>query len=120
LLRALIQIANTSDFGALNVLGTANLNGRLDAVLLNGFLPAVRDSFTFLTAGTLNGTLFIFNRNIDNLAVHWDIRYFPAFAVLTLAAGNVSVPDHGSTLLLLMLGLSALLMCRRYLVCKQT
>ena len=116
----MIQIANTSDFGVLNVLGTANLAGRLDAELLNGFLPAVGDSFTFLTAGSLNGTLFMFNRNIDNVAEHWEISYFPTFAVLTVAAGNVSVPDEASTLLLLMLGLSALLMCRRHSVCKQT
>jgi len=73
----MIQIANTSDFGVLNVLGTANLAGRLDAELLNGFLPAVGDSFTFLTAGSLNGTLFMFNRNIDNVAEHWEISYFP-------------------------------------------
>jgi uncharacterized protein with beta-barrel porin domain len=112
----MIQIANTSELGVLNVLGTANLAGRLDAELLNGFLPAVGDSFTFLTAGSLNGTLFMFNRNIDNLAEHWNISYFPTFAVLTVAAGNVPVPDQGSTLLLLMLGLSALLMCRRHLV----
>jgi len=112
----MIQLANTSELGVLNVLGTANLAGRLDAELLNGFLPAVGDSFTFLTAGSLNGTLFMFNRNIDNLAEHWNISYFPTFAVLTVAAGNVPVPDQGSTLLLLMLGLSALLMCRRHLV----
>jgi hypothetical protein len=62
----------------------------------------------------------MFNRNIDNLAEHWDISYFPTFAVLTVAAGNVPVPDQGSTLLLLMLGLSALLMFRRHFVCKQT
>ena len=91
-----------------------------DAELLNGFLPAVGDSFTFLTAGSLNGTLFMFNRNIDNLPEHWDVSYFPTFAVLTVTAGNVPVPDPGSTFLLLMLGLSALLMCRRHLACKQT
>ena len=112
----MIQIANTSEFGALNVLGTADLAGRLDAVLLNGFVPAVGDSFTFLTAGSLNGTLFMHDRNIDDVAEHWDISYFPTFALLTVAAGNVSVPDAGSTLLLLVLGLSSLLMCRRTLV----
>jgi autotransporter-associated beta strand protein len=109
----MIQIANNNEFGVLNVLGTANLSGRLDAVLLNGFVPELGDSFTFLTAGSLNGTLFMFNRNIDNLALHWDISYFPTFAVLTVAAGNVPVPDYGSTLLLLVVSLFGLLMCRR-------
>ena len=112
--------ANTDDFSVLNVLGTANLNGRLKPLLLNGFLPTVGESFTFLQYGAVNGTLFMFTRNIDNLPEHWEVSYFPTFAVLTVAAGNVPVPDQASTLLLLMLGLSALLMCRRHLVCKQT
>jgi autotransporter-associated beta strand protein len=111
--KLMIQIANTNEFGVLNVLGAANLAGRLDTVLLNGFVPAVGDSFTFLTAGVVNGTLFMRNRNIDDLPLHWEISYFPTFAVLTVAAGNVSVPDAGSTLLLLVLALAALLMCRR-------
>jgi len=118
----MIQIAgaNAGEFSVLNVLGIANLSGRLNPVLLNGFVPMVGESFTFLQSGAVNGTLFIHNRNIDNVAEHWDTSYFPTFDVLTVAAGNVPVPDHGSTLLLLMLGLSALLMCRRHLVCKQT
>ena len=109
----MIQIANTTDFGALNVLGTANLGGQLSVVLLNGFVPGVGDSFTFLTAGAVNGTLLMRNRNIDDLAEHWEISYFPTYALLTVAAGNVSVPDAGSTILLLVLGLVGLLMYRR-------
>ena len=118
----MIQLAgaNAGEFSVLNILGTANLSGQLNPVLLNGFLPTVGESFTFLQYGAVNGTLFMFNRNIDNLPEHWEVSYFPTFAVLTVAAGNVPVPDQASTLLLLMLGLSALLMCRRYLVCKQT
>jgi hypothetical protein len=113
----MIQIASTTDFGALNVLGTANLSGQLQAILLNGFVPTVGDSFTFLTAGSLNGTLFMRNRNIDDLAEHWEISYFPTYALLTVAAGNVSVPDTGSTLLLLTLGFVGLLSYQRC-VCR--
>jgi len=118
----MIQLAgaNAGEFSVLNILGTANLSGQLKPLLLNGFLPTVGESFTFLQYGAVNGTLFMFNRNIDNLPEHWEVSYFPTFAVLTVAAGNVPVPDQASTLLLLMLGLSALLMCRRHLVCKQT
>ncbi|HEY5443459.1 MAG TPA: VPDSG-CTERM sorting domain-containing protein, partial [Pyrinomonadaceae bacterium] len=116
----MIQLAgaNAGEFSVLNILGTANLSGQLKPVLLNGFLPTVGESFTFLQYGAVNGTLFMFNRNIDNLPEHWEVSYFPTFAVLTVAAGNVPVPDQASTLLLLMLGLSALLMCRQHLVCK--
>jgi hypothetical protein len=37
------------------------------------------------------------NRSIDDVAEHWDISYFPTFAVLTFA----SVPDQASTFVLL-------------------
>jgi hypothetical protein len=48
--RLLIDIAgpNTGQFSVLNVLGNANLNGALDPVLLNGFIPVVGESFTFM------------------------------------------------------------------------
>jgi hypothetical protein len=51
----MIQIAgmNAGQFSVLDVLGTANLSGQLDPVLLNGFVPTIGDSFTFLNAGTL-------------------------------------------------------------------
>jgi DNA-binding winged helix-turn-helix (wHTH) protein len=58
----------------------------------------------------------MFNRNIDNLPEHWEVSYFPTFAVLTVAAGNVPVPDQASTLLLLMLGLLGLVIYRRQLL----
>src|SRR4029077_4650382 len=75
----MIQIAgaNAGEFSVLNVLGTANLSGQLDPVLLNGFVPTIGESFTFLTYGSVNGTLFMFNRNIDNLPEHWEVSYFP-------------------------------------------
>ena len=41
----MIQIASPDQFSALNVLGSANLNGFLDPVLLNGFVPTIGDSF---------------------------------------------------------------------------
>jgi autotransporter-associated beta strand protein len=118
----MLQIAgaNAGQFSVLDILGTANLSGLLNPDLLNGFVPTVGETFTFLNYGAVNGTLFIFNPNIDNVAEHWEISYFPTFAVLTVTAGNVPVPDQASTLLLLMLGLSALLMCRPHLVRKQT
>jgi hypothetical protein len=43
------------DFSVLNVLGNANLNGFLEPVLLNGFVPSIGDSFTFLNYASLTG-----------------------------------------------------------------
>jgi autotransporter-associated beta strand protein len=56
----MIQIAsgNLGDLSVLNVLGTANLNGFLDPVLLNGFVPTIGDSFTFLKLRVLHWRIF--------------------------------------------------------------
>jgi VPDSG-CTERM motif len=118
----MIQIAGISpdQFSVLNVLGTANLNGFLDPVLLNGFVPTLGESFTFLNYGAVNGTLFIFNPNIDDLPEHWEVSYLPTSAILTVVAGNVAVPDQGSTLLLLTLSLLGLVTFRRQLLRGQT
>jgi hypothetical protein len=43
-------------FGQLQVGGAVSLNGSLSVDLINGFSPALDDSFTVLTAGTRNGT----------------------------------------------------------------
>ena len=53
----MIQIAgmNPGEFSVLNVLGNANLNGYLDPVLLNGFIPTIGDSFIFLNYASLTG-----------------------------------------------------------------
>jgi hypothetical protein len=50
-----------TNFGQLQVAGTVTLNGALTVGLANGYLPAVGDSFTILTAGTRNSTFATFN-----------------------------------------------------------
>jgi autotransporter-associated beta strand protein len=116
----LIDIAgpNTGQFSVLNVLGNAtiNPNGLLDLVLQNGFVPIVGESFTFMNYSALTGTFFIFDRNIDNAMEHWNVSYQSNNATLTVAPGNVPIPDHGSTFLLLMLGLLGVVAYRQRLV----
>jgi len=111
----LIDIAGTSagQFSVLNVFGTAKLSGRLDPVLQNGFVPTIGESFIFLDYGAVTGTLGIFDRNIDNAMEHWKVTYQSTDAILTVAPGNVPVPDHGSTLLLLTLSLLGLVTYRQ-------
>jgi autotransporter-associated beta strand protein len=108
----LIDIAgpNTGQFSVLDVLGNANVNpnGLLLPVLQNGFVPTVGESFTFLEYGSHTGSLFIHDRNIDATMEHWDISYKPGHALLSVAAGNVSIPDQASTLLLMTLSLLGL------------
>ena len=98
--------------------GTANLNGFLDPVLLNGFVPTIGDSFTFLNYGVRERRHFpIFSTGISTTACCiGSVSYFPTHAILTVAPGNVSVPDQGSTFLLLTLGLLGLVTFRRQLL----
>ena len=119
----LIDIAgpNTGQFSILDVLGTANLkpNSLLLPALQNGFVPTVGESFTFVDYAALTGTFFIFDRNIDDAVEHWDVTYQSKDAILTVAPGNVPVPDRGSTLLLLTLSLLGLVTYRHSLLRKQ-
>jgi hypothetical protein len=45
-----------TNYGQLQISGTATLNGSLSVDLTNGFSPSLNDSFSVLTAGTRNGT----------------------------------------------------------------
>jgi autotransporter-associated beta strand protein len=108
----LIDIAgpNAGQFSVLDVLGNANLNPNalLLPLLQGGFVPTVGESFTFMDYSALTGTFSIFDRNIDNAMEHWNVTYQSGNATLTVAPGNVAVPDRGSTLLLLTLSLLGL------------
>ena len=108
----LIDIAgsNAGQFSVLDVLGNANLNPNalLLPLLQDGFVPTVGESFTFMDYSALTGTFSIFDRNIDNAMEHWNVTYQSGNATLTVAPGNVAVPDRGSTLLLLTLSLLGL------------
>jgi hypothetical protein len=58
-----IELGGTSSFGKLAVSDTANLAGKLEAELINGFNPAAGSSFQILTAaggrqGTFSNTVF--------------------------------------------------------------
>ena len=112
--------ANTGDFSVLNVLGTANLNGFLNPVLLNAFVPAVGDSFTFLNYASFTGE---FSRILSQVFNHgteqWSVIYQNNNAILTVESHTPGVPDQGSTLLLLTLGLLGLVMHRGHLMQKQ-
>jgi autotransporter-associated beta strand protein len=113
----MIQIAGTStgDFSVLNVLGSANLNGFLDPVLWNGFVPTIGDSFTFLNYASLTGEFSdIRHRFFDNGMLQWSVTYEANHAILTVE--QHTIPDRGSTFVLLVLGLLGLVMYRRQLL----
>jgi hypothetical protein len=109
----LIDVPGTSasQFSVLDVLGSANLNGILHPVLLNGFIPTVGESFTFMDYASLTGAFSrIQNQVFDNGIERWVVTYQATDAVLTATA---NIPDEGSTLLLLTLSLLGLMTLRR-------
>jgi autotransporter-associated beta strand protein len=81
-----IQIggAGAGQISVLNVLGNANLNGFIDPVLLNGFVPNVGQSFTFMNYASLTGSFFgIQNQVFDHGRKRWLVTYNPTGAVLS-------------------------------------
>jgi autotransporter-associated beta strand protein len=111
--RLLIDIAGASNgqFGVLDVLGNANLNGFLQPVLLNGFTPTIGESFTFLDYASVMGAFSgIQNQVFDNGMERWVVTYQGTDAVLT---ATKNVPDQGSTLVLLTLSLLGLVTYRQ-------
>jgi len=110
----LIAGANLDQFSVLNVLGTANLNGFLYPVLLNGFVPTIADSFVFMNYASFTGEFsHIKNRVFDNGLLQWSVIYEDNHAVLTV---EQHLPDQGSTFLLLTLGLLGLVAYRQQLL----
>jgi hypothetical protein len=110
----MIQIAdtNTGQFSVLDVMGNANLNGYLNPVLLNGFVPTIGDSFIFLNYASLTGGFSrIQNQVFDNGMLQWSVTYQKTYAILTV--GPNTITDQGSTFLLLTLGLLGLVTFRR-------
>jgi hypothetical protein len=112
----MIQIAGVSagEFSVLNVLGTANLNGFLDPSLLNGFVPTIGQTFTFMNYASFTGSFsHIKDQVFDNGLLQWSVIYEDNHAILTV--GPNTVPDPGSTFLLLTLGLLGLVTYQRQL-----
>ena len=108
----MIQIANSSQFSVLNVLGNANLNGNLNPVLLNGFVPAIGESFTFLNYASFTGFFsHIENQVFNHGTEQWSIIYENNNAILTVVPNTI--PDQGSTFLLLALGFLGLVRYRQ-------
>jgi autotransporter-associated beta strand protein len=95
--RLVIQIggAGAGQFSVLNVQGNANLNGSLQPVLVNGFVPSVGQSFTIMNYASLTGSFSrIQNQIFDHARKRWALAYNPTGAVLFVVA-NGSAPRLG-------------------------
>ena len=76
--------AAAGQVSVLNIHGNANLGGFLDPVLVNGFVPEVGQSFTFLKYASFTGFLRIRNPIFDDGRKRWSVSYGPTSAVLTV------------------------------------
>jgi len=82
-----IQIAGTDPGQAsvLNVLGNVNLNGELDPELVNGFVPAIGQSFTFLDYTSVTGSFsHVKNPVFDHGTKRWSLVYGPTGVALVV------------------------------------
>lgn len=106
----LIELAgNTSDnFDRITVTGAASLQGSLSVALLDDYLPAKTDSFTFLTAGSIQGNFANALTGIDFAGGHFDVTYSPTAVTLS----NFTAVPEPATIALLTLAAPAFL-CRR-------
>jgi hypothetical protein len=80
---------------------------------LNGFVPTIGDSFTFLNYASFTGFFHVKHQVFDNGMLQWSVIYEDNQAILTV---EHHTPDQGSTLLLLTLGLLGLVTFQRQLL----
>lgn len=86
--------ADAGQASVLNVLGNANLNGSLDPELVNGFVPDIDQSFTFLGYASVTGSFsHIQHQVFDNGRKRWSLVYQPTGAALVVI--NNGSDRHG-------------------------
>ena len=67
--------------------GNSILAGALDIQLLGGFIPAVGNQFTILTANSISGKFSAINSPALPTGLSWSVLYNPASVVLSVVAG---------------------------------
>jgi autotransporter-associated beta strand protein len=85
-----IQIGggNVGQVSVLDVQDNANLGGLLDPVLVNGFVPEIGQSFTFLNYASFTGFFRIRKPVFDHGRKRWSVAYGPTSAAL------IAVENH--------------------------
>ncbi|HUI43238.1 MAG TPA: hypothetical protein VL523_14845, partial [Terriglobia bacterium] len=64
-----------SQYGQLRVSSGANVSGTLNITLLNGFVPAVGNTFQILKCSSLKGTFTTVNGTSINSNEHFTVQY---------------------------------------------
>jgi len=82
-----IGIRSGTQSGQLAVANGASLNGTLNVTLINGFVPAIGNTFTILTASAISGTFATVNGLSINSGEHFTVSYHSTSVVLTVVSG---------------------------------
>lgn len=92
-----IELAGTglSDYDRMNLSGVAQLDGELDVSLLGGFMPALNDAFTILTATNVLGSFAVedFSAAALDPGLDWDVVYNPTSVQLLVIEANLLTAD---------------------------
>ena len=87
-LGANIAGANSGQFNALNLTGTATLGGTLNIKLLNNFAPSGGATFEVLAAGKVTGTFATVNGTKINNSEHFTVTYNEDNVTLNVVSGD--------------------------------
>lgn len=74
-------------FGELATTNGVSLTGTLSLKLINGFVPAVGDTFTILTGSAVSGTFTTVKGESINSGEHFEVNYNGNSVTLTVASG---------------------------------
>jgi len=93
-----VEIGGTgaSQFGRLNIPGTATLAGNLSLAVVNGFSPAIGNSFQVMTFGSRTGQFDV----ITGLAIGNGNRFNPAYAATNLILNVIAAGGAGGAIAL--------------------
>jgi hypothetical protein len=76
-----------TQYSQLAVANGASLNGTLNLKLINGFVPAIGNTFTILTGSAVTGIFATVEGLSINSGEHFAVNYNPTNVMLTVVPG---------------------------------
>lgn len=77
-----------TEYSQLAVANGASLNGTLNINLINGFVPAVGNTFTILTGTAISGTFSTVKGTVIDSGEHFTVTYNSTNVTLTVESGS--------------------------------
>jgi hypothetical protein len=86
----LFGLSSTTSYGTVSFPGNATLGGSVGAILLNGFTPAIGNSFNVLTYGSYTGAF----TGVIPGTILWQTNYGPTIFTLTDIGAGTPMPTY--------------------------